>query len=154
MTTGKLTVTNWERDFTGAENWQVAYNRMYVEFTTYIPPNNNNKRLVACSHYKTDSANGTYDKRTTEGYIGCAVGYINNKGRVYIIDNVNNPNKNITILKSYLAEQYANNTPLTVVYELATPQTYQLTPTEVTTLLGDNTIWADTGDVTVTYRSN
>lgn len=37
------------------------------------------------------------------------------------------------------------------VYELATPQTYQLTPTEVTTFLGDNTIWADTGDVTVTY---
>ena len=38
-----------------------------------------------------------------------------------------------------------------LVYELATPQTYQLTPTEVTTLLGDNTIWADTGDVSVTY---
>lgn len=48
----------------------------------------------------------------------------------------------------------AGATPTTgaqVVYELATPQTYQLTPTEVATLLGDNTIWADTGDVTVTY---
>ena len=38
-----------------------------------------------------------------------------------------------------------------LAYKLATPQTYQLTPTEVTALLGDNTIWADTGDVTVTY---
>ena len=48
----------------------------------------------------------------------------------------------------------AGGTPTTgaqVVYELATTQTYQLTPTEVTTLLGDNTIWADTGDVSVTY---
>ena len=153
VTTGKLTVTNWKRDFTGAENWQVVYNRMYVEFTTYIPPNNNNKRLVACSHYKTDSANGTYDKRTTEGYIGCAVGYINNKGRVYIIDNVNNPNKNITILKSYLAEQYANNTPLTVVYELATPQTIQLTPQQVELLLGENNIWSD-GEMTLTYLAD
>lgn len=46
----------------------------------------------------------------------------------------------------------ANATQL--VYELATPITYQLTPTEVTTLLGVNNIWADTGDVDVTYRAD
>lgn len=40
----------------------------------------------------------------------------------------------------------------TLVYELATPQTYQLTPTEVSTLLGDNNVWADSGDVEITYR--
>lgn len=33
------------------------------------------------------------------------------------------------------------------VYPLATPQTYQLTPTEVQMLLGTNNIWADTGDI-------
>ena len=38
-----------------------------------------------------------------------------------------------------------------VVYELADPVTYQLTPTEVITLLGQNNIWADTGDITITY---
>lgn len=36
-----------------------------------------------------------------------------------------------------------------LVYELATPQTYQLTPTEVKSLLGVNNIWADTGEVDV-----
>jgi hypothetical protein len=36
---------------------------------------------------------------------------------------------------------------LQVIYELATPQTYQLTPTEVKSLLGDNVIYADTGDI-------
>ena len=36
-----------------------------------------------------------------------------------------------------------------LVYELATPQTYQLAPTEVDTLLGNNCIWADTGDIIV-----
>ena len=48
----------------------------------------------------------------------------------------------------------AGTTPTTgaqVVYELATPQTYQLTPTEVKTLLGENNIWADTGNVAVDY---
>ena len=39
-------------------------------------------------------------------------------------------------------------------YKLATPQTYRLTPTEVATLLGDNTIWADTGDTTAEYRAD
>lgn len=34
-----------------------------------------------------------------------------------------------------------------VVYELATPQTYQLTPTAVRSLIELNNIWADTGDI-------
>ena len=38
-----------------------------------------------------------------------------------------------------------------LVYELATPITYQLTPQEITTLIGTNNVWADTGDVSVTY---
>ena len=38
-----------------------------------------------------------------------------------------------------------------IVYELATPITYDLTPVEVTTLLGVNNIWADTGDTALTY---
>lgn len=37
------------------------------------------------------------------------------------------------------------------VYYLDTPITYHLTPQEITTLLGTNNIWANTGDITVTY---
>lgn len=51
----------------------------------------------------------------------------------------------------------AGATPTTgaqVVYELATPQTYQLDPVEVRTLLGDNNIYADTGAVDVAYRAD
>lgn len=40
------------------------------------------------------------------------------------------------------------------VYELATPITYQLTPTEVNTLLGVNNVYSDTGDTEVTYRAD
>ena len=40
-----------------------------------------------------------------------------------------------------------------LVYELATPTTVQLTPTEVKTILGSNSVWADSGDITVTYVS-
>ena len=40
-----------------------------------------------------------------------------------------------------------------LVYPLATPQTYQLTATQVETLLHDNNIWADCGEIDeLTYR--
>lgn len=38
-----------------------------------------------------------------------------------------------------------------VVYELATPVTYQLTPTQINTLQGQNNIWADTGNISLEY---
>ena len=57
-----------------------------------------------------------------------------------------------TTLEEFLA--FLNNTPLQVVCQLQSPTTYQLTPTEVTTLLGWNTLYADTGDVAVTYRAD
>ena len=41
-----------------------------------------------------------------------------------------------------------------VVYPLATPTTYQLTAQEISTLLGTNNIYADCGDITVTYRAD
>ena len=54
-------------------------------------------------------------------------------------------------------EYIAGATPTTgaqVVYPLTTPQTYQLTSVEVKTLLGQNNIWADTGDSSVSYRAD
>ena len=41
-----------------------------------------------------------------------------------------------------------------LVYELATPQTYQLTPQEVELLLGQNNVWSDGGDTAVTYYAD
>lgn len=48
---------------------------------------------------------------------------------------------------------YASGTTPTigaqVVYKLATPQTYQLTPTQIMTLIGDNNVWSDAGSLTL-----
>ena len=41
-----------------------------------------------------------------------------------------------------------------VVYPLAEPIEYQLTPQEITTLLGTNHVWADVGPVEVTYPAD
>lgn len=54
-----------------------------------------------------------------------------------------------------LAEWYANGTPLTVVYEIQNPLTYQLTPTEIQMLLGNNVLWNDiNGDMTLEYLAD
>lgn len=46
---------------------------------------------------------------------------------------------------------YISSHNLVIVYELATPTVIQLTPTEVKTILGQNNIFADTGDIDLKY---
>lgn len=53
--------------------------------------------------------------------------------------------------KTWVAACYSGNEPIQISYELATPTTYQLTPTQVALLLGTNNVWSDTGDTEVTY---
>ena len=51
-------------------------------------------------------------------------------------------------------KDYLNEHNMQIVIKIATPITYNLTPTEVTTLLGANNVWSDTnGDVSVTYET-
>ena len=45
-----------------------------------------------------------------------------------------------------------SSNPLQVVYPLNVTQTYQLTPTQIALLAGENNVWADAGDVTVQYH--
>lgn len=51
------------------------------------------------------------------------------------------------------AEGTTPTTGAQVVYELAMPIVYHFSPVEIRTLAGQNTIWADTGSVTVTYKA-
>ena len=49
---------------------------------------------------------------------------------------------------------YLSTNPLQLVYELATPFTVTLSPSQISTLIGTNHIWADTSDVSVEYRAD
>lgn len=58
----------------------------------------------------------------------------------------------VDAFKSYLAAQKTAGTPFGVVFFLGTPLTYQLDPEELSTLVGENNIWADCGPVeSITY---
>lgn len=47
---------------------------------------------------------------------------------------------------------WLNSNPISYTYELATPQTYQLTPQQVETLVGVNNAWSEQGDVELSYH--
>lgn len=52
-------------------------------------------------------------------------------------------------------EAFLAENPLQIMYELENPVSYQLSPTDVKTILGQNNIWADCGDITeLTYRAD
>ena len=52
-------------------------------------------------------------------------------------------------INAFLAEN-----PIQVVYSLANPSTYQLTPHQVNSLLGVNNVWSDAGDIECEYRAD
>jgi hypothetical protein len=65
-----------------------------------------------------------------------------------------------TLLSTWISDRdvyVQGTTPTTgaqVVYKLATPQIIQLTLTEIKTLLGSNSVWADSGDISVGYKAD
>ena len=59
-----------------------------------------------------------------------------------------------TITTPAAATQWFADNPTYFIYELADPIAYQLTPQELTTLLGTNNIYCDTGDSDIKYRAD
>lgn len=56
-----------------------------------------------------------------------------------------------TVTTGAQARSWFADNPTQVIYELATPIEIPLTAQQLTTLLGDNNVWTDTGDTTVEY---
>ena len=62
---------------------------------------------------------------------------------------------NATRLRLYIESGTESSySDMVVVYTLATPLTYQLSATEVKSLLGNNNVWSDAGDMDVEYRAD
>lgn len=141
--TGELTVTHKAYTMDGTETWKsgnYGYGRRY--YTT-------NKI--------TDALNGQYIMMSS------ALPPYDENGNIWLrIDTAEAANqmdlrmKTAYPLFNTLAEwtTYLTNNPITFLYELATPITVQLTANQMQTLIGQNAIWADTGDTSVEYRAD
>lgn len=139
--TGLLTVTYLKVDL-GSLAWQynATYNRFYApletkEVAVTTKPN------YLCDIYKTVErmTNASWSSSTDDLFIT----QINNTN-IGIRDN--SYSGDYTQLKTDLSGHY-------ICYELATPQTVQLTPAQIEQLLGQNNVFCSSGDVAVKYYS-
>ena len=146
VTTGALTVDRAWYAFNGTESQWIKSSTyrgsFYRSWSTMPSGIGINRGTFICSHagYISNLSEYAYGKCVSDSALNLWV--------------IQDTDATIDDFKAFLAEQYANGTPVTVCYTLATPQTYQLNITEIRTLLGQNNIWADTGDTTVTYRAD
>lgn len=139
LTTGVLTVDRIHITYDGTENWQMLESKLFRADALSILLNSASRNRF--DRFKT--SNISVWGSAINGYAGVIA------RRVWF----KNDTKWTSLEEwvAYLQEQAANGTPLTAVLVLAAPRTYQLTPQEVKTLLGENNVFADAGDVNVDY---
>lgn len=140
---GVLTVNRFCKAFDGTEDWArtgsigANTNRYYIQWGNMgITGNVINLSDSMCSHLVFLSGNagqfGTFNASTTN---------------FAVKDGDGTQFADMAAFKAWLAAQNTNGTPLQLCVELATPQTCQLSPTDVQTLAGFNQIYSDAGPV-------
>jgi hypothetical protein len=143
--TGLLTVTMGTETFSSAPsgNWGTS---TVGGSSAYIHTVSTMKKGQLQKGY----ANWLKTKTAIDGTTGIQFGGGANSNIIYCIGI--NEAIGTTDLASF--STYLATNPLQIVYPLATPVQYQLTPTQVKTLLGYNNIWTDSGTVEVNYLAD
>lgn len=127
-----LGTLNWTKRNTSSGHFRFTANAdIYMPSSTSALPN------IICSAYPTITPDASW--------LGVSGASCNNSAQQILISD-----ENYTDATSFKTAMNG----VQVVYELATPQTYQLTPTEVDLLLGQNNVWNDCGDTEVTYKAD
>ena len=138
VVTGVLTVTHKAKTFDGSENWlEYEYNGN-KSFRLYVTDMQTGNNLPLLSNRLTFRE---FAWSATSGY------YIGDSNKYIYVRN-----QDITTVNDF--KSWLASNPLQVVYPLATPTTVQLTAQEVELLTGNNNVWADTGDITLTYGAD
>ena len=131
--TGVLTVDRAIVDI-GTLNW--TYNSSENDFASNIQGRRIGRFNIICDTYKTVAMRATEIDKALEGANGTTAIFIRDTSY-----------SDVNSFKSAMSG-------VMLVYELAEPITVQLSPQEVTSILGQNNIWSDAGDVEVEYRAD
>ena len=139
---GELTVT-WVGFDGGSVNWTKMTEGKYGSFyyvPPYTPEQTHSKVCVRSSCYtgKTYSEAGDDGQSNYFVFISTTGG-----GRIQVKDSDKSAYTGAQIKEALTGQTFA--------YSLSTPRTYQLTPVEISEEEGN--VWADTGNVTITYES-
>ena len=137
--TGVLTVDYGYVDL-GEKSWSKVSGIFYTSISDIMPNGH-----PICSQYRTSTnVSGT---GSAGSWADFTVRQHTSSHSVYIKDS--------NLSGDTTAQFKSDMSGVQLVYELAEPLTYQLTPQEVSSLLGQNVVWSNAnGDLTVEYRSN
>ena len=134
LISGELVVDKVSVDL-GSLEWVYNSDETPKYFQAYAPNKAWNRNAI-CSKYPIKETFGTSGQ--SDKTISCS----GDSTRVYVVDT---SYTDATTFKSAM-----NGVQL--VYELATPQTYQLTPQQVNTLVGTNNVWSEQGNIELSYH--
>lgn len=147
VTTGVLTVTHASVNM-GSLSWSAAGIRFFssgLAAEIKKPANNDAVADLLCSVYSAANYSQVYAD-TVDSAIAVVATPAGSAGQVSVRDHSASGKTG--------AEFKTAMSGVQLVYELATPQTYQLSPQEVQLLAGENNIWADTGNTILTYLAD
>ena len=146
VTTGVLTVDKLYRELSSSIPWtkSSSYSGGFYTAAYNLAVDGHNPKTFTpfiCSHAKSATEIAQYANGTC---------YMDNSVNIRIM----NADTTVEQWGAYLDAQATANTPVSCCFELDSPFTYQLTPTQVTTLLGNNNIYSNTGNTSVTYSTS
>lgn len=147
VTTGTLSATHGVYTFTGNETWTVSNEGTFAWVkdsvfanTALLPPDIRSEPEIICEALAPEPYLTVYNGAVANG-VSVTSNYSDNiNGRFCISIDAYNNRSGLTGTK--------------IVYRLATPVTYQLTPAQLATLRGYNAVSADAGSVNVTYKAD
>ena len=147
VVTGELVVDRAMVTLDGSSDEAWVFNDSYGGFRTYLEDANIDgipQEQLLSSSFIGNAQRGVYHA----GKQGVLLTYTATSGVDVKFVFFTTGTTDISLWRTWL-----ESNPTQLVYPLATPQTYQLTPQEVRTLLGTNNVWSD-GDVSVTYKAD
>ena len=155
--TGELEVTHFYSVLDGTENWAIQQgqngNPNYLRATK----DGNDNRYPAVTSTSTAKFTASVTALPTSNNDTVGMYMYTSSGNTYpyvYARLADMTNVTAESWKTQLAELNTANTPMAVVYKLATPQTYPLTATQIKTLLGANFISTNVGVISVEYSAD
>ena len=145
VTTGLLTVTHGKVVLDGSFSpiWVMASGGA-AQYRSYNLPDGNLKQIPYPGYKYLLLSDKAYNKDNSRPWF-CVLYTEAGSTRLFI----GFPSEIANTIAAWNA--YLVQNPITIIYPYENPVVYNLTPTEVEMLLGTNNIWADTGDISITY---
>lgn len=143
VTTGLLTVNRGKKVFDGSENGWTINSSYGVAYDIRGIGSGIDLTQLPVADYLT-----TLPQGAGSGLAAWQCRY-NPSGAYFLARGDAAVTASVAAWKAYLAEH-----PLTVLFGLSSPFTYQIAPNAVRTLLGVNKIWSDAGEVSLIYRAD